>query len=89
MDLVELVKAMSVVNPRPWRTDDDNGIIDANGAPIATGTDTGDISIWRDTAELIVRAVNDVHCPTCQDRVRETTGMICQTCGRDYSSWRS
>lgn len=25
-------------------------------------------------------------CPTCQNgRTRETTGMVCQTCGRDYA----
>jgi hypothetical protein len=24
-------------------------------------------------------------CPTCQGRSRETVGMVCQTCGRDYS----
>lgn len=26
-------------------------------------------------------------CPTCQNgRTRETTGMVCQTCGRDYGA---
>lgn len=24
-------------------------------------------------------------CPTCQGSLRETVGMVCQTCGRDYS----
>jgi|GEM_PF-6844397 len=25
-------------------------------------------------------------CPTCQGEQRETTNLVCQTCGRDYSS---
>lgn len=25
-------------------------------------------------------------CPTCQGPVRETVGMVCQTCGRDYGA---
>jgi hypothetical protein len=27
---------------------------------------------------------NDGPCPTCSGTVRETVGMVCQTCGTDY-----
>lgn len=33
------------------------------------------------------RCVCDCHsCPTCSGPVRETVGMICQTCGTDYAT---
>lgn len=80
---------MTVTNPRPWRTDQREGIVDAKGNPIAFGTDTGYASFPDEIAELIVNAVNDRHCPTCQGRTRETVNMICQTCGRDYMKQES
>jgi hypothetical protein len=27
----------------------------------------------------------DTPCPTCSGPIRETTNLVCQTCGRDYS----
>lgn len=26
-------------------------------------------------------------CPTCMGPVRETKGLVCQTCGKDYGSY--
>ena len=35
------------------------------------------------TAEGILRAL-DGPCPTCRGPIRETVGLVCQTCGTDY-----
>lgn len=32
--------------------------------------------------------VNPYRCPTCSPPTRETVGMVCQTCGTDYSTER-
>lgn len=37
----------------------------------------------------IERIRDKVQCPTCQGPSRETKGMVCQTCGRDYSGGAS
>lgn len=31
------------------------------------------------------KATYESACPTCSGRVRETTNLVCQTCGHDYS----
>jgi hypothetical protein len=31
------------------------------------------------------RSTYVVSCPTCSGRIRETVGMVCMTCGHDYS----
>ena len=35
-------------------------------------------------AEL--RRALDVPCPTCSGPIRETVGLVCQTCGTDYGA---
>jgi hypothetical protein len=35
-----------------------------------------------DTENCVIR----LPCPTCSGPVRETVGMVCQTCGTDYST---
>jgi DNA-binding CsgD family transcriptional regulator len=39
----------------------------------------------RALAEEAARRLADDPCPTCTGPLRETVGMICQTCGTDYS----
>lgn len=47
------------------------------GEPI---TDGAIQQILRDVAERMAK----VECPTCQGFHRETVGMVCQACGRNY-----
>ena len=35
------------------------------------------------TVPDVLRAL-DVPCPTCSGPIRETVGLVCQTCGTDY-----
>jgi hypothetical protein len=41
---------------------------------------------WRmdDAATSLVLVVDTAPCPTCTGPTRETTGLVCQTCGHDY-----
>lgn len=48
------------------------------------------INTWLDDGTVTVCHLSsrDEHtpCPTCQGPRRETTGMVCQTCGTDYAA---
>lgn len=48
-----------------------------------TPTNTGVAYGYREAANRIRRALR-AGCPTCSGPVRETVGMVCQTCGTDY-----
>lgn len=35
---------------------------------------------------LTAQALNGDKCPTCEGPIRETVGLVCQTCGTDYGA---
>lgn len=53
-------------------TDECSGTCGA-GEPLAWDLDPADV----------LRALED-ECPTCEGPIRETVGLVCQTCGTDY-----
>ena len=38
------------------------------------------------TNHLAILRALDVPCPTCSGPIRETVGLVCQTCGTDYGA---
>ena len=40
---------------------------------------------WNACLAAVLRAL-DVPCPTCSGPIRETVGLVCQTCGTDYGA---
>lgn len=40
---------------------------------------------WNSCRMATLRAL-DVPCPTCSGPIRETVGLVCQTCGTDYGA---
>lgn len=54
---------------------------------VKVGTEDGWCTTCLDSAaEPAARPAVDAPCPTCSGPSRETVGMVCQTCGRDYGS---
>jgi hypothetical protein len=41
--------------------------------------------IWQVLTEEQFKATYDAACDTCSGQIRETVGLVCRTCGHDYS----